>query len=80
MRRGETKSAGVLLHRALKNGNFTNNIHEKYILPAQIIVLFRILELTMCASKSNIVSKSAYSITRRFEQVTYSCVSKAPPR
>ena len=63
MRRGETKSAGVL-HRALKNGNFTN-IHEKYILPAQIIVLFRILELTMYASKSNVVSKSAYSITSR---------------
>ena len=34
-------------------------------LPAQIIVLYRILELTMCASKSNVVSKSAYSITTR---------------
>ena len=66
MRRGETKSAGVL-HRALINGNFTN-IHMSNVscgLPAQIIVLFRILELTMCASKSNIVSKSAYSITTR---------------
>ena len=30
-----------------------------------IVVLFRILELTMYASKSNVVSKSAYSITAR---------------